>query len=621
MVPVTAMRSLQETVAPGGLLTGLVPAEMSVPGFVVVASDDRDDRVPPHDVERFAAAYEALCGAAPRRTYTAESFAHLIEFSRDDALASPDADRGSWSVVAGVAHGPQGAWSPDAALLEGQFALVTYDEGSRTLTVATDPFGLFPLYHARRDGLHYFSTSALAIAKHLAAPPEVLGLFLFLRTGYHFGARTHWQGVERLEPGHRMHFTRDGSRLERYWLPEPDEAVTRLDLEAAARLCVHACVDTFRAVYADDEPVWADLTGGYDTRLLTLALQRAGVRFTTNTVGPEWLEDVRIARLVAEAAGFEWTRIPLDAEADDDFPARFARALAAGQGQLDVVQLMGVLAAHHAKRARLRRLLTGGGGEQFQFYAWKTEFAHAGRSTHVNMDNWVRMRMLLSLDTSIFADYPAREVEADIRDRCVAWVAPYRDEINTRQLEVLFAYKATGHFGAYTGAASSVLRAELPFYLRPVFGAAFSSSYRHRNGHRLMQHMIEELQPRVAAIRTTKGGPAQPMRLANLHRFVPYYAHLGSKAVEKVAGLRLYTPPSERRPPISPARRVAARALLGDDVRSFRSRALYKTGELERLFADAEQPAFAQATLFGRIVTVEAALRAVDAEVMSRDRP
>jgi hypothetical protein len=56
-------------------------------------------------------------------------------------------------------------------------------------------------------------------------------------------------------------------------------------------------------------------------------------------------------------------------------------------------------------------------------------------------------------------------------------------------------------------------------------------------------------------------------------------------------------------------------------VRSFRSRALYKPDELERLFADAAQPDFARATLFGRVVTVEAALRAVDAEVVSRDRP
>jgi hypothetical protein len=618
MVPLTAVGSLQQTVAPASGVTGLVPTEMSIPGFVVVVSEDRSAAVSQADVDRFAAAYEALCGCAPRRSSTADSFAHVIEFSRDGGPASLDADRASWSVVAGAAHGAENGSLPDAAVLEGQFALVTYEEQSHTLTVATDPFGLFPLYHGSRGGTHYFSTSALAIARHLAAPPDVLGLFVFLRAGYHFGARTHWQGVERIEPGHRMVFAPHSVRVERYWRPEPDESVTRLNLQATARFCVHACVDTFGKLYADDEPVWADLTGGYDTRLLTAALSRAGARFRTNTVGPEWTEDVQIARMVAEAGDFEWTSLSPYVDVGDDFAAHFARALAAGHGHLDVLQLMGVLATHDAKRADLDRLLTGGGGEQFQYHTWLTEFAQAGRTTNVNIEKWVRMRLLATpVDTSIFAGYSASDVEGDLRDRCVSWIAPYRNEVNTLQLDLLYAYKVMGHFGAYTGAASSVMRSELPFYMRPVALAGLSSGHRHRNGHRLMQHMIHELMPAVAAVRTTRGGPAQPMRLVNVHRFLPYYGRLASHLVTKATGVHVYSPRGQRRVPIPSEVRVAARKLLGD-ARSFRSRALYRRDELEGLVADAAQPEFAHATLFGRIVTVEAALRAVDAEV-SRD--
>jgi Glutamine amidotransferase domain len=618
MVPLTAMGSLQQTVLGEEALAGLVSAEMSVPGFVVLVSDDRDAAVSQDDVDRFAAAYEALCGHAPRRSYTADSFAHVIEFSRDAVPDSTGADRGSWSVVAGVAHGAEDGSLPDAAALEGQFALVTYEEQSRTLTVATDPFGLFPLYHGSREGTHYFSTSALAIAKHLAAPPDVLGLFVYLRAGYHFGARTHWQDVERVEPGHRMVFAPHGSRVERYWRQEPDESVTRLNLQATARFCVHACVETFGKLYAHGDPVWADLTGGYDTRLLTAALSRAGVRFRTNTVGPEWREDVQIARMVAEAGEFEWTRFSPYLDAADDFTAHFARALAAGHGHLDALQLIGVLATHDAKRADLDRLLTGGGGEQFQYQTWLTEYAQAGRTTNVNVDKWVRMRLLATpVDTSIFAGYSASDVEGDLRDRCVAWIAPYRNEVNTLQLDLLYAYKMMGHFGAYTGASSSVMRSELPFYMRPVAVAGLSTGHRHRNRHRLMQHMIHELMPEVAAVRTSKGGPAQPMRLGNVHRFLPYYGRLASKVVKKATGVHVYSPRGQRRVPIPTEVRVAARTMLGD-VRSFRSQALYRRDELEDMVADAAQPEFAHATLFGRIATVEAALRAVDVEV-SRD--
>jgi Glutamine amidotransferase domain len=622
MVPINRERGVLGDSSSRSVLTDRVPIDMSIPGFVAVASEDGTD-VPFDEVDRLAAAYEAICGPASRRaSHAAGAFARVIEFRRDDGPGPVTRPGDSWNVAAGVAHGVEGVAAADAALLEGQFALVTYDARSQTFSAATDAFGMFPLFRAARNGRQYFSTSALALAKHLGAAPDGLGLFVFLRTGYHFGARTHWLGVERLEPGQRILFTPNGVRSELYWRPEPDEAVARLDLEASARFCVRTCVESFRNLYANEDTGWADLTGGYDTRLLTLALSRADVRFRTNTVGADWTEDVRIAQEVAEAAGFDWTRLPLITEAVDDFPALFARALAAGNAHLDALELMRVLATHDAKRADLPHLLTGGGGEQFHYHAWQSEFARVGRSTRVNVDNWVRMRLLGSLDTSIFADYPADEVERDLRDRCLAWIAPDRHELNTHQLDRLFTYKMMGHFGAYTGAATSVLPTELPFYLRPVFLSAFSVSYRHRLGHRLMQCMIEDLQPRAAAVRTTRGGPAQPIRIGNVYRFVPYFLRLTVKALEKVTGMHVYRPRAERRTPMSPELRLAAlQTVLGEDAESMRSGVLFKAAELDRLFGEAEQPDFARGQIFGRILTVEAALRAVGAHVTSADRP
>jgi hypothetical protein len=593
-----------------------VHAQLRVPGFVAVAAAERAAEVTQDEIDRFASAYEAICGSSARRSYRAETFARVIEFS-DDGRAAADPEAASWVARAGTAHGTDGAPAPAPESLEGQFALVSYDKAAGAVSVATDPFGMFPFFRASRGAMHYFSTSALALAKHLGAQPDVLGLFVYLRTGYHFGTRTNWIGVERLDPAQRIVFTGGEARVERYWQPEPDESVASLGLKAAARLCTEICVETFGKLYAEEPSTWADLTGGYDSRLLTLSLRRAGVRFRVNTVGADWMEDVRLAKKVAEASNLLWTRYVPPTEPSEELVHLFPLALAAGHGHLDAVELARVLATHEAKLAAAPMLLTGGGGEHFQYYAWQTEFAHAGRSTRVNIDNFVRMRMLgAPFDTSVFAGYPGRELEGDVRDRSVAWIAPYRDEINTRQLDLLYAYKMMGHFGAFTGAAASVLRNELPFYMRPVFSAAFSTSDRHRNAHRLVGHMIELLEPRASAIRTTHGGPAEPLRLRNAHRFVPYYLLLGSKAIHKVTGVQLYRPRATRRLPASPEwRRAAVRTLAGPDPDSFRSRSLFKPGELERLLEQAAVPD-GGAPLFGRLLTVEGALRAVDTEVV-----
>jgi hypothetical protein len=591
-----------------------VAPQNSIPGFVAVAAD-RSVAVPNAEVERFADAYEAICGERCRRLAYAAPAARVIEFARDDAAAS-SASPGGWAVVAGATRGGRDGVVIDMALLDGQFALAAYDGPSQTLSVATDPFGMFPLFRAYSRGRHYFSTSALALAKHLRAPPDVLALFIFLRTGYHFGTRTNWIGVARFDPGERVVLGPSGTRVERYWRPEADESVCALDLRAAARFCTEMCVESFRATYAGERAAWADLTGGYDSRLLTLALNRASVGIHTNTVGAEWTEDVRIAREVAAAAELPWTRIAPLTDARGDIADLLRLALAAGHGHLDMLELARVLAAHQAKTAPSpSTLLTGGGGEHFQYYAWQTEFAQAGRSKHFSVDRLVRMRMLGSVDTSVFADFPARDVERDIADRCVAWIGPYRDELNTRQLDLIYAYKMMGHFGAFTGAASSVLRAELPFYLREVFLSTFSTHHRHRVGHRLMRHMLQFLEPRAAALRTTSGGPGEPMRLANLHRFLPYYGLLTSKAIQKLTGVQIYRPRAARRVVTSNGLRVAALDVVRGKDGQLRSRALFKPAQLEYLLGEAVGSGPAREQLFGRILTVEASLRAVDAEV------
>jgi len=591
-----------------------VSPQNSIPGFVAVAAA-RNVAVPQEEVDRFAEAYEAICGGGGRRRLYVASNARAVEFTHDDTAASA-ATAGSWVVVAGSTHGGRDGTAVEPALLDGQFALVAYDEPTQTLSVVSDPFGMFPLFRASTPNAHYFSTSALALAKHIGAPPDVLGLFTFLRTGYHFGTRTNWTGIERFDPAERVILSPGGARVERYWRPEPDESISSLDLREAARLCTETCVETF-ASYVNERDPWADLTGGYDSRLLTLALTRAGVEIQTNTVGAEWTEDVRIAEEVAAAAGLPWRMIPALTEAGGDTADLIGLALAAGHGHLDVLELARVLAAHRAQTsASSWALLTGGGGEHFQYYAWQTEFVQAGRSNRFSIDRFLRMRMLGSVDTSVLADYPAREVEGDIADRCIEWIAPYRNELNTRQLDLLYAYKMMGHFGAFTGAASSVLRTELPFYLRPVFLSAFSTHHRHRNAHRLMRHMLQLLHPRAAAVRTTHGGPAEPTRLTNLHRFVPYYGRLAGKAIEKVTGVRVHRPRGERRVATSSGLRAAALAAVrGQAGDRWRSHALFNAAALEQLLDEAAHPGATRDQLFGRILTVEAALRAVDAEV------
>lgn len=537
------------------------------------------------------------------------------------AAPRPAAEPPSFVLSVGRVH-PATAWTTPhrerLAAADGQFALVSYDDATGQVLLANDPMGMQPLYVARRPGRIYASTSALVLARHLRCPASTLGLQTFLVAGYHFGTRTHWDGIDRLDPATCMTVSTDGVERSTYWRPRLDRAVTALPLDAAVDLAIEKARSTL-ADYLGPDDHWADLTGGFDSRLLCLLLDRAGVRFATNTrVGPG-PADIEIARAVAQRAGWEW----FDASLPDDWPLvlpdLLRTALVWGDANLEVLQLARVLHPHRQLAGVRPRLLLGGGGEHFQYYGWQSEFLNAGRSNAFDVYRWIDMIGLKpARHLDVLRGDPRRDVREDYRTRLLSWVAPYHDERNTTQLELMHAYKSTGHFGAYRAADLGVLETELPFHFKPIFSTAISLDHRHRNGHRLMRRMVTRLDARVAALETTRGGPAVPFRLQRAHRYLPYLGVVGRKGVNKVSQRATGAPwfPVATTFPWEQAANGAVLAGLRParllDWSQMRVGALLDRDRFAALLRAALLPGFRGTPLLGRIITAEWALRESD---------
>ena len=584
-----------------------------------------DEPVSPGETEGLVAAYESVRGTGPKREVGRRGdAAHVAVLDHDGNDPSAIArSNGSWAAAAGVVYSEHSLVSASLEDLDGQFALVKWDGATQEATISADPFGLQTVFTATRGKRLYVSTSALALAKHLRARPDRFGLEVFLRAGYHFGRRTNWEGIERIEPGTCLTVGPKGISRRTYWRPEIDERVAGLSFSDAVDHTLETSVATLRKYLGKQPRPWVDLSGGYDTRLLTLLLREAGVEFDTDTRGEPGGKDAEVANRIARLTGWNLLELAMPDTWAAALPDMLPVALGWADGQLEVLELSWVLWAHARLAERNRELLIGGGGEHFRGFTWRQEFLRAGRSSTVNLDNWVDMRLLHPMDTRIFARDPTAAARADFRERMVAWADPYRDELNTTQLDVMYAYKITGHFGSYASADSAFLRAELPFYFKPLFQSAFSTSYRYRNNHRLMRHLMARLDPKVAAVSTETGGPAVPWKVTNLHRFVPYYGQIAHKAVNKLS----YKTFGRRLLPVSqpyhwwcpPGARQVVLERLGFGSRNgkpgLRSRALYDESELARFVAEARRDDFTDVSVLGRIVTVELALAAADAAV------
>jgi hypothetical protein len=587
-------------------------------GLVAVLAVGGERTVDDDELRRLVASYEEVrgpCAVAISRGGSGARAARLEPVDRRGAVDGASAD---WPVTIGVPYAPNGAEAGSATWLrsvDGQFASVGYDAVSGEAVVANDPLGMVGVYVAARPGVLYVSTSSLTLARFLAAPADRLAVQSFLLSGYHFGAGTHWQGIERLEPGQMVRVGPRGRTQEHYWRPEVSDEVRRLPLSRAADHCTDVAVETFRSQLAGRQEPWIDLTGGFDSRLLGLLLRRAGVVFRANTRRTSDLTDVAVARRIVDITGWAWVHPALPENWDAVLPGELSSSLAWGDGNLEVLQLSRVLWEHRLLARTLPSLLSGGGGEHLQFAAWKSEFVAAGRTTRVHLDNWIDMRMVKPVDRFVLAGSPLADVREDMRQRLSRWVEPYSGELNTTQLDLLYAYKSTGHFGAYRSADDGLLTAQLPFYFRPVFEAAISTDHRHRNGHRLMRHMMQRLDPAVAALPTTRGGPAQPWRITNAHRFVPYFTQLARKAVTKVSDRTLGYPLLMKHQSFPWAPRANASVLEELSSRGafrperLRSADLYRPEALKRLLEESRRPGSTQDALLGRIITVELALQ------------
>jgi Asparagine synthase len=571
--------------------------------------------VPREEIDALILAYSDVRGP---EAVTVKSVGHHGYCAKlgDDVSGAIERDDASWCVTVGKVHasGALSLASPEE--IDGQFAAVRHDEATGELQVFNDAFGMQTMYVSVRDGRLFASTSASALARHLRAAPDPLGAAVFLRTGVQVGPVSLWKEIRRLDPATRLTVSSSGLSEATYWKPTVDERVRGMSFAETVEHCCEVILSTIESRLAHEPCMLADLTGGFDSRLVTAALARLGIGFTAKTSGETETVDVRLAREVARAGGFTWHQEALPGNWTPDDEA-LRRALGWGDGRLDVLPLAAVLWRLRLRSRSCGLVVTGGGGEHFGPHAWMHQFLRAGRSRHINMDNFMSMRVLLPIDVSMLRADPTPTAEAYSRDVLARRAALYADQLNTTQLDAVDAYRAAPHFGAYRSAAEAHVRSEMPCYYRDIFTAAFSSHHRFRNRHRLHRGIIDRINPAMGAVETARGGPAQRVRLGNAHRFAPYYLRLARTAARKVQG---------RRAPLAPEgvaqagyRQAVQRLRRGGFFapETMRSGGLYDPDALAAVLDRAGRPEFDGWPMVGRIVTLELALQSVDGASLS----
>ena len=222
-------------------------------------------------------------------------------------------------------------WGDDCVhQFRGMFAFAIWDAPRRRLLLARDRLGVKPLYWTRvpatadRGERLLFASEIKAILESGLVParPNERVLSEVLATRYTAGAETLFEGIYKLQPGHRLVYENGRIQISKYWDVPQDGA----DPELAGLPDVEL-VDRFRSLLQEsvrlrlmaDVPLGMFLSGGIDSSAVAALMAREVDRpIETFSVAFEdrAFSELTYAREVAKAVGAHPHEIVID---DNDF--------------------------------------------------------------------------------------------------------------------------------------------------------------------------------------------------------------------------------------------------------------------------------------------------------------
>ena len=252
--------------------------------------------------------------------------------------------------------------------LRGEFALILWDEASRTLFAARDRFGIKPLFYAFYNETLYLASEAKALfAAGVPTNWDAESIYHCVEYGGH-PVRTLFDGVFQVPPGHYLIATDKHIQLHQYWdfnYPATDGAAPlRSDAEYATEFR-SALEEAVRIRLRADVPVGCYLSGGLDScAVLGLAAKHhaGSIRAFTLTFDRAEYDEGEIAKEMAAKAGAEFFPIPIR---QDDLADHFADAIACSENLcFNAHGVAKYLLSRAVRNAGYKVVLTGEGSDE-----------------------------------------------------------------------------------------------------------------------------------------------------------------------------------------------------------------------------------------------------------------
>ena len=531
-------------------------------------------------------------------------------------------DRERWLIASGTWFSDDGTSSGDETLLlralrerdpavvanglEGFFALAHGDRS--TATIVTEPIGGRHVYARTGHGVVAAGTSALVLAALDATALDPTGCQEFLATGVMYEDRTPYAAVRALPPAAVIALEGATWRVQaRTWsirLLDPET----LDADEAVEAFGSAMTSVCRRVAKTLPRPVADLTAGWDSRILCAFLRSANVGFETTVTGNDDDPDVVLSSRIARSVGLRHHVIPAGEPPDFD---ELSRSVALTDGLCNALGYARVHRVHAELSRDFGASLNGSFGEVARGYWW--ELLGSDPADVAPLDAELIARRRYAADAARVALWsPAEQLDpvphftAVIR-RLDAELAcgPLSFRLDRAYLRL----RMRCWQGRIASSTDRMWPCLSPLMFRSALEPLLRTRASARRNNRLARAVLARFAPDLAKMPLESGGPAMPRTPWNAWRFAPEGLRFTKKVAKRLLGQRTHARTLEEtaapRLALWADERVhdlldARRMVLGDHV---------DRDALAALIQTTRAPSLEPELLFGNLLALELGLR------------
>lgn len=350
--------------------------------------------------------------------------------------------------------------------LEGMYAFVIWDSERQEAWAARDPFGIKPLYLARKGRLTAFASEMRPLRRLVGTEPDPVALAELLRYRFAAGRLSNLKHIE-LVPGGTLVMLRprDGQYQERRFCDPldfigQDQPMTQAEALARVEETVIASVEDH---LQSDVGYAVQLSGGVDSSLVTaLALPRTAGRLRSYGIGLTGLshDEAPYRKMIVERyPELDHREIPLTGK---DMADHFPQAVKHMEGPVPHFGCVMLMILCKELRKHDKVVLTGEGADEFfggyiRYYWAETQARQARWARRVPKRAWPLLSRWRSLERfsyvtpatapSIPFDFPRLEkLFPDLSPAKGAWESP-AEHFDT-YLEQMMAVDQSAYLGS-----------------------------------------------------------------------------------------------------------------------------------------------------------------------------